>query len=57
MLLVARAEAVPLKFAIFLSPIFVYDPASYIERGEVKILGIGKIERPRINIPTAIVYG
>lgn len=57
MLLIAKPNAVPLKFAIFLSPVSVYDPAAYLERGEVQVLDGPKNGRPRINIPTAVVYG
>lgn len=35
----------------------MYDPAAYLERGEVQALGRAKNGRPRINIPTAVVYG
>lgn len=55
MLLVCKPNA--LKFAVFLSPVSVYDPMAYLERGEVRLLDPTSDGQSRINIPTAIVYG
>jgi len=70
MLLVRRQHLYPLepplfKCAIFFSPLQVYDPAAYAERGEVKVLGQGQEQEHEgggtaaaaVSIPTAIIYG
>jgi hypothetical protein len=62
MLLVRRAylspeNPSPFKCAVFFSPVSVYDPVAYLERGQQKVVtGMVNGNYP-INIPTLLVYG
>ncbi|KAF2177056.1 hypothetical protein K469DRAFT_677761 [Zopfia rhizophila CBS 207.26] len=63
MLLVRRQHLAPsapplFRVAILFSPISVYDPVAYAQRGEVRVLdSVGEGGAPAINIPTVMVYG
>lgn len=62
MLLVRRQclkpSAKPLfRCAVLFSPVQVYDPVAYLERGEIKVLDQVTPEIRSLRIPMAIVYG
>lgn len=53
----ARDAPPPFKCAVLFSPVSVYDPVAYTERGEKKVLS-GKVNGGYpISIPVAIIYG
>ncbi|KAI0015456.1 serine hydrolase FSH [Xylariomycetidae sp. FL0641] len=62
MLLVRRKYLRPqekslFKCAILFSPVQVYDPVAFLEKGEVKVLDSDVPTTLRLTIPVAMVYG
>lgn len=62
MLLVRRQylqphKQLPFKCAIFFSPVQVYDPVAYVERGEVNVLDHVAPGMCALSIPVVIIYG